>query len=65
MTPQYLTLSAHLSLTLLLLAASGSNARTQTKPVIRFGESPALLVRIDGEPVYEPPADIVGRIRRN
>src|SRR5207302_6769856 len=43
-----------IGLTLLLLAASGGSARAQTTTLkIFFAESPALLIRIDGEPVYQ------------
>ena len=42
-----------ISLTLLLLAASGGSARAQATLKIFFAESPALLIRIDGEPVYQ------------
>ena len=43
-----------LTFTLLLLLAGGSSARAQqpSPPQIFFAETPALLVRIDGAPVY-------------
>src|SRR5262249_48786074 len=40
------------SLTLLLLGASGSSDYAQTRLEIFFAESPAFLIRIDGDPVY-------------
>jgi len=39
--------------TMLLLTAGGSNARAERAPLqIFFAEAPALLVQVDGEPVY-------------
>jgi len=52
MTGHVRTKPALVTVTLLLLAASGSSARAQTALNIFFAESPALLIRIDGDPVY-------------
>jgi hypothetical protein len=41
-----------LTCTLLLLLAGGSSARAQQSPQVFFAEAPALLVRIEGAPVY-------------
>ena len=41
-----------LALALLLLLASGGSALAQQAPQIFFAEAPALLVRIEGAPVY-------------
>ena len=46
--------SVRVIFTLLLLAATGSSAHAQTSDVrIFFAESPALLILIDGDPVYQ------------
>jgi hypothetical protein len=52
MTARLLTPPVALPLVLLLLASSRSNAQTQATPRIFFAEAPALLIQIDGEPVY-------------
>lgn len=47
------TAIARLTMTLLLLAVGGSSALAQQRaPQIVFAEAPALLVQIDGAPVY-------------
>jgi hypothetical protein len=52
MTLRFLTSPVSLPLVLLLLASSRSSAYAQTTPQILFAEAPALLIQIDGEPVY-------------
>jgi hypothetical protein len=52
MTVHLLTPPVSLPLVLLLLASSRSSAHAQTTPRIYFAEAPALLIEIDGEPVY-------------
>jgi hypothetical protein len=42
----------HLFTTLLLLATSGSRAPAPRTPAIFFAEAPALLIRVDGPPMY-------------
>jgi hypothetical protein len=51
------TLVVRLTFTLLLLVAGGSSARAQQMPQILFAEAPALLVRIEGAPIYRHIAD--------
>jgi len=52
MTRHLWTRPVRVTLTLLLLAASGSSAHAQTELDIFFAESPAVLILIDGDPVY-------------
>jgi hypothetical protein len=52
MTYPLSTSLTRLTLALLLLIASGSSAPAEDIQRIFFAERPALLVRIDGEPVY-------------
>ena len=52
MTRHLWTRPVRVTLTLLLLDASGSSARAQTELDIFFAESPAILILIDGDPVY-------------
>jgi hypothetical protein len=47
-------LSTTLTFALLVLVASAASAHAQPSPDILFGEAPALLVRIEGAPVYRP-----------
>jgi hypothetical protein len=52
MTIRFLTPPLSLPLVLLLLASSRSSAYAQATPQMVFAEAPALLIQIDGEPVY-------------
>ena len=52
MRPRLAPVSTLLILTLLLLVAGGSSARAQQRPEIVFAEALALLISIDGAPVY-------------
>ena len=69
MTPQFLTLSAHLSLTLLLLTASGSSARARTKVYVLVDGDSFRAWTMDGPREHVPadtlPDHIARRVRRN
>jgi hypothetical protein len=52
MTVRFLAPRVSLPLVLLLLASNRNSAHAQRTPRIFFAEAPALLIQIDGEPVY-------------
>ena len=52
-----LTSPVSVPLMLLLFVIIGNGAHAQTTPRIFFAQAPALLIQIDGEPVYRPIED--------